>query len=142
MTQLRLAEKSELEWINSRYEQVSFFPSTYEKEKIAIAEVAGEKAGLGRLVTLNGKSLELGGMFVFEAFRGQGVAREIVQFLLSFVQPSQTVYCIPFEHLCTFYQQSGFVPCTNFETVPKELLDKYFWCKANYPQPTQLLERK
>jgi GNAT superfamily N-acetyltransferase len=139
MVVIRLAERSEIEWINKCYDDVEFVHSNFDKEIIAIAEVNGEKAGLGRLVTIDGENLELGGMYVFEAFRRLGIARKIVDFLLRYASASQSTYCIPFEHLITFYKQSGFVPCTNFEQVPKELFEKYLWCKEKYPQPTSLL---
>lgn len=139
MSRVRRATRSEIEWINKCYDEVEFVHSTFDKEVIAIAEVNGQKAGLGRLVKINEDNLELGGIYVFDAFRNQGIAREIVEFLLEHSLPSQTIYCIPFEHLKPFYKQCGFIPCTNFEKVPKELLEKYFWCKEKYAQPTSLL---
>ena len=33
-------------------------------------------------------------------------------------------------------ESSKFRPCINHDLVPKELLDKYLWCKEKYPQPT------
>lgn len=138
---LRTAEKSEIEWINRCYDdvQVQFVHSNYDKEIIAIAELGGQKAGLGRLVTVDEKHLELGGMYVFEPYRGKGVAKQIVQFLLERVKPFQTVYCIPFKHLIPFYKQSGFVQPSHFESVPRELLQKYQWCQDKYSNPTALL---
>lgn len=139
MFQVRLAERSEIEWINHCYDEVEFVRSTFDKEEIAVAEVNGEKAGLGRLVKVDGKNRELGGMYVFEIFRGQGIAKKIVEFLLEPTLTSQTIYCLSFEHLVPFYKQYGFRPCTNFEEVPKELLEKYLWCKEKYLRPTALL---
>lgn len=136
---VRVAEKEEIEWINNCYDQVEFIHSHFENEVIAIAEFSGEKAGLGRLVKVDENNLELGGMYVFESFRGKGIAKKIVMFLLSGLKPSQTVYCIPFEHLLHFYKQCGFADCKNFESVPQKILDKYQWCKEKYMQPTALL---
>ena len=136
---IRAAEKQEIGWINDCYDQVEFIHSHFDSEIIAIAEFDGEKAGLGRLVEVDEKNLELGGMYVFETFRGKGIAKEIVNFLLTYVKPYQNVYCIPFEHLLHFYKQCGFVNCSKFESVPQTILDKYRWCQEKYTHPTALL---
>lgn len=138
---LRAAAKSEIEWVNQCYDEVKFVHSNLESERIAIAEFEGQKAGLGRLVTIDEQNLELGGMYVLQPFQGKGIAKKIVEFLLEHVGPLQTVYCIPFDHLLSFYKQFGFTACSNLEAVPKELLEKVFWCKENYTQPTSLLVR-
>ncbi|MBS0622859.1 MAG: GNAT family N-acetyltransferase [Verrucomicrobia bacterium] len=75
---LRRAEPSEISWVNQCYAEVQFIHSNFDREVIAIAEVNGQKAGLGRLVTINDENLELGGMYVFEEFRGQGIARKVL----------------------------------------------------------------
>lgn len=139
MIQVRPAERSEIEWINHCYDEIEFVHSSFEKEIIAIAESHGQKAGLGRLVSVDPNHLELGGMYVFEAFRSQGVARKIVEFLLKYPLPHQTIYCIPFEHLVPFYGQFGFIECTNLAEVPHEISSKYLWCKEKYPTDTKLL---
>jgi GNAT superfamily N-acetyltransferase len=139
MFKIRSAEKSEIEWVNQCYDEVEFVHSHFDNEIIAVAEYGGQKAGLGRLVTVDDKHLELGGMYVFESFRGKGVAKEIVQFLLGAVKSHQTVYCIPFEHLIPFYKQCGFTTCSCLDLVPQELLKKYLWCKEKYAHPTSLL---
>ncbi len=139
MIQVRLAKKSEIGWINQRYDEVQFVHSNFDKETLAVAEWNEQKAGLGRLVTIDDNILELGGMYVFEEFRNKGVAREIVNFLLQCALPSQTIFCIPFEHLTPFYKQFGFDPCANTEMVPRELFEKFRWCKETYNQATTLL---
>ena len=137
--QIRAAKKADIEWINQRYEEVDFIPSIFEKEIIGVAEYEGKRAGIGRLVTIDEHNLELGGMYVFEAYRGQGIAKELVTFLLKKAHLFQTVYCIPFEHLSSFYMQYGFVSCSNLEEVPPEIVAKHAWCKEQYPHPTSLL---
>ncbi len=136
---LRLANRSEAAWVNQCYDQVEFMHSNFDNEIIAIAEIDGQKAGLGRLVTIDEKHLELGGMYVFEAFRGKGIAKELIKFLLAHTNPSQTIYCIPFEHLRHFYVQCGFAVCSHPELIPKKLLEKYQWCQQKYADPTALL---
>ncbi|HUD01250.1 MAG TPA: GNAT family N-acetyltransferase [Rhabdochlamydiaceae bacterium] len=137
--QIRAAEKADIEWINQQYQEVDFVPSIFEKEVIGIAEYEGQKAGIGRLVTIDDRNAELGGMYVFEAFRGKGIAKELVKFLLDQAHHFQTVYCIPFEYLASFYMHYGFAPCSNLEKVPRDVAAKYQWCKQQYPQPTALL---
>ncbi len=137
--QIRAAQKKDIEWINQCYTDVDFVPSIFEKEIIGIAEYEGERAGIGRLVTIDNHNAELGGMYVFESFRGKGVARELVKFLLKYAHLFQTVYCIPFEHLSSFYMEFGFAVCANLEKAPSEVVTKYQWCKSHYPQATLLL---
>ena len=139
MIEIRIARKSEIEWINNKYDEVAFVHSTFDKELIAIAEVNDEKIGVGRLVTIDENNLELGGMYVFEDFRGQGVAKKIVEFLLKFSKSTQKIYCIPFQHLTSFYNALGFIQCIDLDQVPKEILTKYLWCKDKYSTPTALL---
>lgn len=137
--EVRSAKATELEWVNERYDEVEFVHSTYDNEIIAIAEVDGQKAGIGRLVMINNKNLELGGMYVFESFRGKGIAAQIVKFLLENTLSDCTIFCIPFQQLEAFYQKHGFASCHDLEQVPQELLKKYLWCKKKYSQPVSLL---
>jgi len=139
MIQLRLVQKSEIAWVNTCYDQVEFMHSSFDNEIISVAEFDGQRAGLGRLVKIDEKHLELGGMYVFEPFRKKGIAKEMVKFLLNYVKPSQIVYCIPFEHLLSFYKECGFTTCLHFESVPKKILDKLRWCQEKYIHPTVLL---
>src|SRR6185436_13379017 len=67
---LRTARAAEAEWINARYAEVRFMPSDLAHEVVVIAETGDEPAGLGRLVDIDERSCELGGMLVFERFRG------------------------------------------------------------------------
>ena len=139
---VRFAERSELKWINECYDKVDFVQSKFDNEIIAIAEFDGEKAGVGRLVKIDDQTFELGGIYVSESFRNKGIAKKLVIFLLDYVMPSKTVYCIPFEHLAPFYKKCGFTDCYNLDLVPKEVVKKYFWCKEKYSQPTSLLVLK
>lgn len=136
---VRTAKKTEMEWVNKCYDEVEFVHSNFDKEIIAIAELDGHRAGIGRLVTIDSNHFELGGMYVFESYRNRGVASTIVDFLLKHTPKASTVYCIPFEHLVSFYKEFGFVSCTDLQQVPKELLNKYLWCKEKYSHPTSLL---
>lgn len=137
--EIRRAEKSEIEWVNRKYEEVDFLPSNFDNEVIAIATQNGQRVGLGRLRTVDENNLELSGMYVFENFRGQGIARRIIEFLLKVALPNSDIYCIAFQHLILFYKEFGFAYCIELENVPKEILKKYMWCKERYPIPPALL---
>lgn len=138
---VRWAGESEIEWINGKYHEVDFLPSNFDTEVIAVAELDGQRVGLGRLIAVDKGSSELGGMYVFEGFRGHGVAKRIIEFLLRSELASQDVYCIAFQHLISFYEKSGFIYCTHFDSIPKKILNKYEWCKNRYPTPPRLLVR-
>jgi N-acetylglutamate synthase-like GNAT family acetyltransferase len=142
MLSLRHIKDSEIEWVNQCYEKVGFLPSNPKNEIIVIAELNGEKVGVGRLVIVDEKNLELGGIYVLEPFRGRGIAKKLVKFLIQNIEPFQTIFCIPFEHLISFYQQYGFAPCVDFSIVPEKVLKKYHWCKEKYSNPTALLVLK
>lgn len=134
---VRVAARNELTWINRRYDEVQFVHSDFDNEIIAIAEYEGQRVGLGRLVRIDDRNLELGGIYVFEQHRGKGIAKEIVEFLLRYVPKEQIVYCIPFEHLAPFYRQFGFLD-SNGDGAPKKVVEKFIWCQEQYPTPTTL----
>lgn len=136
---IRTAKKSEIEWVNNCYDKVEFVHSNFDNEMIAIAEVGNQRAGLARVIKVDEGNLELGGMYVFDFFRGKGIAKELVKFLLTHVEPSQRIYCIPFQRLLHFYKQFGFTNCSNFESVPQKILDKYSWCQEKYAHSVSLL---
>ncbi|MEW5853819.1 MAG: GNAT family N-acetyltransferase [Myxococcota bacterium] len=137
---VRPARPDEIPWVNEHYREVDFVESRPERELIAIAEVEGERAGLGRLVSVDDENTELGGMLVLPAFRGRGIAAALVRFLLEHAR-GRTVWCIPFAHLSAFYREaSGFVPVAD-AAAPPAVREKFRWCQAHYAQPTELLVR-
>lgn len=139
-TKITKASKVEMPWINARYDEVQFVHSNFESEVIAIAAVHEEKVGLGRLVVVDDTSLELGGIYVFNAYRGQGIARMLVDFLLKCAAPGHNIYCIPFAKLTHFYQSFGFMPCDlPSENIPKPIVKKFTWCEQNYDERVELL---
>lgn len=139
MAAVRIALPSERPWANGRYGEVSFRPSG-PGDLIAVAEVDGRRAGLGRLVPVEEGIGELGGIYVLPDFRGQGLAREIVAFLVR-ESPYRQLFCIPFAHLEGFYRGFGFEPVGAGTPVPRELAAKVAWCAGEYPDPVALLLR-
>ena len=135
MITLRTARPDEAGWINERYVAVRFLPSDLSREIVIVAEIDGTPAGLGRLVPVDDSSCELGGMLVFEEFRGRGVARAIVDELLRHAA-GRAVYCLPFAELTELYAAAGFVAT---EDAPGAVLEKLAWCRRTYEQPVALM---
>ncbi len=112
-------------------------------DTLVIAEVDGTRAGVGRVAALDEHNAELGGILVFEAFRGRGVAREIVSDLLARSRRFECVFCLPFTHLCAFYESFDFRDPTQCGIEPSEhVLSKLAWCLEEYETTTTLLARK
>ena len=139
---IRLALPAEIDWINRRYEEVSFLPSDPVREVIVVAEVDGQKAGLGRLVSLEGGLYELGGIYVFEAFQRRGAARAIVRFLLDQAEPGRWIFCLPFAHLADFYRSCGFSLLPERVSPPGPIAEKQRWCLNTYEDPVLLMACK
>lgn len=134
---LRVATADDARWINERYAEVRFLPSDLSREVVVIASIEDEPAGIGRIVDVNEQSCELGGMLVFEPFRGRGVARAIIGELLRHAR-GRDVYCIPFAELEALYASAGF---TRAESAPREVREKFEWCQKTYDKPVLLLSR-
>lgn len=137
------AESHQIDWINSKYDEVDFARSNYENEYIVIAKVGNENAGLGRLVKIDNDTIELGGIYAFPNFRGLGVAEHIVQNLCE-KSPfgASTIWCLPFENLLGFYSKFGFKNSEDKE-VPEKVAKKLEWCNAEnkYTKKVVLLYR-
>jgi len=136
---VRALLESELSWANDRYREINFMPSQ-DHDFIAVAEVDGKCAGIGRLVAVDETTGELGGIYVFDEFRNQGIAGSIVTFLLEH-SPYQQLFCIPFAHLEGFYGSFGFKPVSADMDVPCTVSGKVDWCRDEYPTPVALLVR-
>lgn len=132
---LRVATPAEAQWVNERYAEVRFVPSDVTREAVIVAEIDGVPAGLGRLVPVDDGSCELGGMLVFESFRGRGVARALIDELLRHAN-GRDVYCIPFADLETLYASAGFA---RTEDAPQSVREKFEWCMRTYDRPVLLM---
>ena len=136
---LRTATDTDHAAVNARYADIGFVPSR-AGELIVIATLSGCVAGQGRVVPVDARSGELGGTYVLPDFQGRGVARRIVDFLIHHTQLS-VLYCLPFGQMQNFHRLMGFVPVTQQDRVPQQVLQKHQWCNANYDKPVLLLER-
>jgi N-acetylglutamate synthase-like GNAT family acetyltransferase len=138
--QLRTARTDDEMWINERYASVHFQPSDLTRELVIVAEIDGVAAGIGRLVPADSEACELGGMLVFEEFRGRGVSRAIIDELLRHAD-DRTVYCIPFSDLESIYAAAGFVRTRERETLPSAVREKLEWCEREMDRPVILMKR-
>lgn len=140
---IRIAKETEINWINSKYQEVEFVKSDFKNEFIVITEYNNIKSGIGRLVALDKNNIELGGIYVFPGFRKLGIAEKIVSFLLDNNPYEQSViWCLPFENLLSFYSRFGFTK--NYGEVPEKILNKYQWCNTNglYDKKVLLLSKR
>lgn len=134
---LRTARPEETGWVNEQYARVRFIPSD-ARDVVVIAELDGERAGLGRLVEAGEDACELGGMYVDERFRGRGVARAIVEELIRRAG-AREVYCIPFADLEPFYASAGFARADR-GTAPPKVREKLEWCEREMGRPVLLMK--
>jgi N-acetylglutamate synthase-like GNAT family acetyltransferase len=134
--------ENEIEWVNEEYKKIDFKFSNLKTDQIAIATKKGKYAGLGRMCQIEDTVNELGGMHVHPNYRGLGIVRQIVKFLLSSKITGSTIYCLPFGHLQGFYESEGFkeVSKEDIAKVPKEILEKHRWCNETYPHRALLLK--
>lgn len=137
--EVREAAKDELEWANASYAEVAFLPSS-STDLIAVAEVMGERAGLGRLTPVAAGAEELGGIYVFPRFRNLGVSKAIIGFLVRRARRDQ-LYCLPFCNLVDLYASFGFGPVRDSHAVPPQIKRKHVWCNERYTTPVLLLGR-
>ncbi|MGG5791740.1 GNAT family N-acetyltransferase [Bacillus nitratireducens] len=140
---IQLATPKDLEWINKQYESIGFLPSDLKRDKVAIITYNDEYAGVGRLVQIDGETMEMGGIFIAPKFRGLQLAGELVSFLVQTAKEShmQHVFCLPFEELKGFYKKYGFTEVdTTQEVVHPIILKKYNWCLKNYDKHVLLFK--
>jgi GNAT superfamily N-acetyltransferase len=135
----RLATLDDAQWINERYASVHFLPSDLSRDLMIVAEVDGVPAGFGRLVPAGEHACELGGMLVFEEFRGRGMARAIIDELLRRTD-GRTVYCIPFAELEPIYAGAGFERITSDGELPAHIHEKLDWCAREIHRPVILMQ--
>ena len=136
---IRQALIDEVIWINEKYNEIGFALSNFDNEHIAIAEIDGIPVGLGRIIFMENEVTELGGIYVFEHYRNQGIARHIVTYLMSKIAKNKKVYCVPFSHLEDFYCQFGFVKVVSTDEIPQEIANKYLWCQQHDCRQVSLL---
>lgn len=136
---IRLAQAADLAWINARYAEIDFVPSD-ANDLVVIASVDGVAAGQGRVVPVGPRAGELGGMLVYDAFKGRGLARDIIASLCA-LPGFDVLYCLPFAELEGLYASMGFAQTPDDAGVPQHVAQKYRWCNEHYDKPVLLMKR-
>ena len=80
--EITTATPKDYQWINEQYLQIEFLPSDFKKDFVVIAKINNKPVGMGRLVPIDERSSELGGMFVKPEHRKKGIAGQIVKHLI------------------------------------------------------------
>ncbi|WP_019505973.1 GNAT family N-acetyltransferase [Pleurocapsa sp. PCC 7319] len=125
MTTINLAELFETEDIKAFYNQCGYEGGLNEEDLILIAQLEGKIIGAVRLCPDNG-FVVLRGMQILASFQSQGVGTQLLQACAEQLA-DRVCYCIPWQHLRSFYQQIGFQEVLPVE-VPvllKERFDNY-----------------
>ncbi len=135
---LRRATPEDAAWVNAAYDGVRFQHSDLSREIVIVAELDGARAGVGRLVPAGEDAYELGGMLVFDDFRGRGVARALIGELLRHAG-DRRVYCIPFADLEPVYAKEGFVRIAPDAPLPEHVAKKLQWCEREMTRPVILM---
>ena len=137
---LEFATTSDLEWINKKYDEVNFLHSSLTDEKIVVAKEENLSLGLGRIQELSAGVWELGGIYTFPEARGKGVARQIVEKLLTVPKELDEIYCLPFANLLDFYLSFGFKKTSPTQDTDAKILKKLDWCNSGvYENNVELL---
>lgn len=106
MVEIRSLRDDELGWAAERYREIKFAPSPPGARGF-VAELDGERVGLGRLIVHAPGVIELGGIWTHDRARNRGVARSMVMALVEEAR-GQRLWCVPFAHLAPFYETFDF----------------------------------
>ncbi|MED2187274.1 MULTISPECIES: GNAT family N-acetyltransferase [Bacillus cereus group] len=140
---IQLATSNDLEWVNKQYDAIGFVRSDLNRDMVAIITYDNAYAGVGRLVQIDEGTIEMGGIFILPKFRGLQLARKLVSFLVQTAKALeiQSVFCIPFDELESFYKTYGFIEVDmKKEVVHPIILKKYNWCLENYDKHVLLFK--
>jgi predicted N-acetyltransferase YhbS len=137
MLRIRPAEPGDHSFIETTYAAIRF-PAATSDDVILVAELDGERVGLGRLVPCAEDTVELGGIWVDGRHRRHGIAASLVQDLLERAG-SRRVFCVPFTPLVDYYKRFGFVDAPRDASVPPPVRAKLDVCLVTFPQGVSLL---
>ncbi|WP_119395766.1 GNAT family N-acetyltransferase [Salinibius halmophilus] len=99
------------------YQQQNYGGGVQCNERVLAAYHQQEVVGAAKLEQCEGFSV-LRGVYVDQAFQGQGIGRKLITLLLA--SPA-TVYCLPKRHLQKYYQSFGF-ECV--DALPDQLRER------------------
>jgi N-acetylglutamate synthase-like GNAT family acetyltransferase len=122
MVTINLAKPHNTEAIKTFYSQCGYGGGLNKEDRILIAQLGEEIIGAVRLCPENGFSV-LRGMQILAPFQRQGIGTQLLRVCAGQLV-DRVCYCIPWQHLRSFYQQVGFQEVSPVE-VPA-LLSKRF----------------
>jgi GNAT superfamily N-acetyltransferase len=134
---IRPASAADDAWIHGRYAEADFVAHDPSHD-VLIAEAGGVPVGLGRLVPCDAGAVELGGMYVLEGFRGQGVGPALVRALIERAGRAR-IYCIPWTRLEGMYARHGFRTIEPGADLPAAVADKLRYCAEHYEERVCLM---
>lgn len=106
MLKISQAQLQNVEMIKVFYNQCGYGGDLSEEALTFIAQLEGQIVGAVRLCP-NVGFFTLRGMQVLVPFQGQGIGTQLLQACADHLA-DQICYCIPWQHLRSFYQQAGF----------------------------------
>ena len=142
---IRELTADDVERANEVYDSLDFvrsIPPAYR----TFGSFAGERLiALSRVVTSDDGGIELGGIWTHADARGGGLARRMVEHILSSVPSERTCYLVAFEHLADFYRSCGFSDPPPEHEAPDSVIGKRSLCSQlevdGRPASTVLLWR-
>lgn len=140
MVTIRRARPEEMEALQASWASIDFAPSGADDVILVALDDAGARVGQGRLVPMGDGHVELGGMWVRDAWRGRGVASALVRSLLD-AAGGAVVWCVPWADLAAYYQGLGIPDVAPEETAPEGVRAKLAYCRARYARAVTLLRR-
>ncbi len=124
MIKISLAKPHHDESIKAFYRQCDYGGGLNKEDDVLIAQSAENIVGAVRLCPDKGFCV-LRGMQVLKSFQRQGIGTQLLQaFVEQLSIRSITCYCLPWEHLHSFYLQAGFKKVSSVE-VPFILYERF-----------------
>lgn len=131
MLTINLAKSHNTEAIKTFYSQCGYGGGLNKEDRVLIAQLGEEIIGVVRLCPDDGFSV-LRGMQILAPFQRQGIGTRLLRACAEELV-DQVCYCIPWQHLRSFYQQAGFQEISPVE-VPAllhERFDGYIFRRMN-----------
>lgn len=122
MTIIRPAKPDDIEDIKVFYSQCGYGGGLSEEDLIFIAQLEAEIVGAVRLCP-DTDFFVLRGMQILAPFQRQGIGTQLLQMCTEQLV-DRVCYCIPWQHLQSFYQQAGFQEVSSIE-VPVLLRERF-----------------
>lgn len=122
MLEISQAKLHAIETVKAFYSQCVYSGGMNEEDLLFIAQIEEQIIGAVRLCPNTGFFV-LRGMQVLAQFQRQGIGTQLLQVCTEQLD-NKICYCIPWQHLRSFYQQAGFQKVSPIE-VPDLLCERF-----------------